>query len=64
MGAQSQDMVVDADTRRGAQRQAAEAVGWEVQSKSRCTALCDGRGGGERVKERGTTDMDTTDVEE
>ena len=44
-----------------AQRHEAKDGGWWVWVTSRWTALCDGRGGGERVQDIGDTRTNSTD---
>ena len=60
-GAQSQDMAADAGKRCRAQIQAEEAGGWQVQATSRWTAICSGRGGGDKVQDRGAMTINATD---
>ena len=50
-----QETAADAGTRRGLQRQAADAGGWKVWETSRYMAIRAGRGGGEQVLHRGVT---------
>ena len=56
-----QEMASDAGTWRGTQIQAAEAGGWRVGTKSKWMAFWAGRGGGERVQDRGDTTTNATD---
>ena len=60
-GKQSWNTAADAGTWRGAQRRAAEAGWWRVRVVSMWTALCNGRGGGERVQDRGAVTKNSTD---
>ena len=52
-GERTWDMAVEAGMRSRAHRQAAEAGGWRVETKSRWTMIHARRGCGERVRESG-----------
>ena len=49
-GERMRDTATEAGTQRGAQRRAAEAGGWRVETKYRWTTYHSGRGCGERVR--------------
>ena len=53
-------MAADASMRRGVQRRAVEAGRRQVRVTSRWTALRAGRGGGERVQEKGDKTSNAT----
>ena len=58
--AHSRDTAADTVMRSGAQRRAAEAGWWRVRATSGWTALCAGKGDGERVQDRGAKKMNAT----
>ena len=60
-GAHRRDTTADVGTQSGAQGRALKADGRRVRETSRWTALRTGRGGGERVQEKGATTSNDTD---
>ena len=60
-GSHLRDTEADSGMWRGAQIRVVETGGWCVQATSRWTELRSGRGGGDRVQERGDVATNTTD---
>ena len=60
-GERTRDTAAESGTRRGAQRQATEADGWGVGTKSSWTMIHTGRGCGDRVRGSGEATLKATD---